>query len=118
MPGNKKRNKFYTFRPKRTFGFGFQLLTIVQWTAPLEPKIFLWSLLTDTRQDQALPSHVHDLIKPQSTQFGYDNFLLVAFLGHPVVIYCYLQTKPRVTDTYAPRAACQPASGAGLADVK
>ena len=49
-------------------------------------KSIFWSFLTKTKQDRALPSHVHGKIWPQSARFWLWFFLLVLFLGHPVVL--------------------------------
>ena len=45
-------------------------------------EINFWSFLTKTKQDQALPSHVHGKIW---LNFGYDFFLLVPFFGTPCI---------------------------------
>ena len=44
------------------------------------PEIVFWSILTKTKRDQALPSHVHGIFCLQ--QYSVGNF----FLGHPVLI--------------------------------
>ena len=58
-----------------------------QWLAPLGPgKCFFWSFLTNTKQDQAPPSHANGKISPYSTQFWlWFCSIGTLFLGHPVV---------------------------------
>ena len=41
---------------------------------PYVGKSIFWSFLTKTKQDQALPSHVHGKIWPQSAQFRLQLF--------------------------------------------
>ena len=53
---------------------------------PCVQKSIFWPVLTKTKQDWALPSHVHGKIWPHSAQFWLWFFLLVLFLGHPVVL--------------------------------
>ena len=51
-------------------------------------KSIFWSFLTKTKQDQALPSHVHGKIWPHSAQFWLWFFSISTFfLGHPVYNY-------------------------------
>ena len=52
---------------------------------PVSGNYYFWSFLTKTKQDQALPSHIHGKLWPRSTHFfGPQQHSEVTFLGHPV----------------------------------
>ena len=46
-----------------------QHLSQTDFDKPVSANYFVWSFLTKTMQDQALPSHVNGKICPRSTQF-------------------------------------------------
>ena len=55
-------------------------------------KVFFWSSLTNTKQDQAPPSQVMSIVEfsPTALNFGYDFVLLVQFFGTLCIFVFFL----------------------------